>query len=249
MPRGPGASARGKGPRAGMAVALVAAALSACPAAAEVSPASEPTAPVARVERAASIVADVLDRYLAHPSYSIRFVQESYWALADTVKETAGVLLVEGSGRLSLEYADGGRAVADGETLRVFVPETRQFFVTALDPADIAVDPARILAAYEPDRRAPIVGDDDGPAITIGMRPRERYGEPARIEATVDRNSLELVGLVAFSSTGDRTTYRITETRFDVETSDQDFKLPRPEGAELIRGSPFGAPGASAGMD
>jgi len=222
--------------------ALVAAALLAGPAPADVRPARAEDVPSPERPAALALVADVVERYESAATYRLSFVQESYWALADTIKATRGTLLVDRSGRIALTYDDGGRAVADSETLRVFVPQTMQFFVATVDPSDIAVDPARVLKAYTPDRDEPFVtAARTGAAVTINMIPRERYGEPARLEVTVDSTRREVTGLVAHSSTGDSTTYRIVRTVFDADISENDFRLRRPVGTEIIRGSPFGA--------
>lgn len=207
-----------------------------------VTPSRVPQKPSLEAPAARALVAAVVERYERARPYEFSFVQESYWALADTVKSTEGTLLVEDSGRIALTYGDGGRAVADTETLKVFVPQTMQFFVTSVDPADVAVDPARLLTAYEPDRTAPFAtAARTGDAVIVNMVPRDRFGEPSRLEVTVNADRNEVARIVAHSSAGDRTTYRITRTRFGVAVQESDFLLERPADTELIHGSPFGA--------
>ena len=209
---------------------------------AAVTPSRVPPEPSLEAPAARELVAAVVEHYEAASSYEFSFVQESYWALADTLKSTEGTLLVEDSGRIALSYSDGGRAVADTETLKVFVPQTMQFFVTSVDPADVAVDPARLLSAYEPDRTAPFAtAARTGDAVVVNMVPRDRFGEPSRLEVTVNADRKEVTRILAHSSTGDSTTYRIIRTRFDVAVRENDFLLERPANAEIIHGSPFGA--------
>ncbi len=207
------------------------------PALAEEPPASPELA------EAQALVDRVVDRYEGARSYRIEFTQESYWALADTSHFAEGVLFLERPDRISVSYDDGGRIVVDGDTMRVFVAMTNQFFLTTIESADVMLDPAVLLREFHPDRLAPFADDDDRTAgtRTVSMRPSMSFTEPARLLATIDLRSHSIVNIVAFSTAGDRTAYRMHACHFDVPTPDGAFVLPKPEGAELITDSPFGA--------
>ena len=208
------------------------------PALAEEPPASPELA------EAQALVDRVVDRYEGARSYRIEFTQESYWALADTSLFADGVLFLERPDRISVSYSDGGRIVVDGDSMRVFVAMTNQFFVTTIESADVMLDPAVLLREFHPDRLAPVADDADDRTAgtrTVSMRPSVSFTEPARILATIDPRSHSIVNIVAFSTAGDRTAYRMHACHFDVPAPDGAFVLPKPEGAELITDSPFGA--------
>jgi len=190
-------------------------------------------------EDAASIIECTLERYRSAESHRIEFLQESYWALADTTYVTSGVLFLERPSSVAVRYADGGGVVSNGETLRVYVAATNQFFVAAVDSSDLLLDPVRLLEAYRPDPESPTPSPEDS-AVTIAMARRRPGTEPARLEVTVDRVSCDLSEIVAIATSGDRTRYAIRKTSRNADLPSDAFRLPKPDGAETIRGFPQG---------
>ncbi len=187
-----------------------------------------------------AIVEQVLERYAAADSYTIEFAQESYWALADTVSLSSARLVLVKPSSLSVSYDDGGRIVSNGESLRVYVPATGQFFVSRIGPTGVVLDPAAILRAYEPDPRIPIVkksGERD--VVTIALRPRERFAEPTRIDVNIDTTAWIVVGLTAYSTAGDRSSYILKSTIFEAPVAADEFVLVRPEDTQLLTRSPY----------
>jgi outer membrane lipoprotein-sorting protein len=192
------------------------------------------------VEEARALVASVIDRYESSRSYEIEFTQENFWALADTTHAIEGVLLLERPDRLSVTYDDGGRIVVDGDSLRVFVPATNQFFTSSIDSSDVMLDPARLLRQFTPDTERPFEPlDGAGGLRALNLRPLKSFVEPAHVQVTIDTARRVVVRLVARTTTGDRTTYRMRATRYDVPTPDSEFELKLPAGAERMTGSPF----------
>jgi outer membrane lipoprotein-sorting protein len=198
--------------------------------------------PARPVEAAARLIASVASRYASTPSYEIDFTQESYWALADSLQVTTGTLSVVRPGRLAIRYADGGRIVAGGDTLRVYVPATNQFFVARLDSTDVLFDPLGLLSAYAPDDVDPFGPGDAGAGgrRVVTLRPRPPAVEPARVDVEIDGASGLLRSLTAYSSGGDRTRYALRETRLGADVPDSAFRLILPPGAEIVRGTPYG---------
>lgn len=194
----------------------------------------------------------IVERYESEDSYRISFRQETYWALADTTIASEGVLLLERPSMLAIRYDDGSSIASNGDTLRVYVSQTNQFFVTAVDADDTVIDPPKVLRQYVPNPDGPFVGSSvdvvDGPSspggeshgrtveATLSLIPASGSGEPARLEVTVDPSRNLVLGMVAYTRTGDHTRYRISETLFGVATSPADFAITIPPGAERIGG-------------
>ncbi len=193
------------------------------------------------VARARELIARVIERYDDARSYRIGFTQDSYWALADSTMSVSGVLLLERPGNISIRYADGGRIVVAQDSLWVYSPATSQFFVAAVDSADVALDPARLLRQFEPDRTAPFAAEPRGSITTLILKPSTAFSEPVRVEVSIDTNARSVTRIVAFASTGDRTTYTMHASSYDVTVPAGEFVLRRPEGTELITGSPYGS--------
>ncbi len=209
------------------------------------APASESEVPheqngTAQSEMAEMIVERVLESYAAAESYTIEFIQRSYWALADTVSISSARLVLVKPSFLSVSYDDGGRIVSNGESLRVYVPATEQFFVSRIGSAGVVLDPAAILSNYKPDPHVPIMersGEQD--VVTIALRPRERFAEPARIDVTIDTAAWIVVALTAHSTAGDWSSYVLESTNFEAPVAPGEFVLARPDGAQLLTGSPY----------
>jgi outer membrane lipoprotein-sorting protein len=208
------------------------------------SPASaeEPAGAVAAAE---SLIASAVAVYESAGDYEIDFTQESYWALADSTQVTEGTLSVAPPRRMAIRYEDGGRIVVNGESLRVYVPATNQFFATRLDSTDVLFDPVRMLSSYEPDAREPFVrlGSDAGEKAgrrVVRLRPRPPTVEPVRLDVEIDRFTDTVRALAARSSAGDRTRYLVRQTRLGARIPDSAFRLTPPPGAEIVRGTPFG---------
>lgn len=189
--------------------------------------------------RAGRLVESAIARYEASAGYELEFVQEAYWALADSTQTTRGTLAVSNPSRVSIRYANGGRIVVDADSLWVYVPDTNQFFRSALDPADVVADPARMLRQYSLDKDAPLVDRGDGLSV-VRLRPREAGREPRILTVDIEAATGLVAAITARTSTGDRTSYRILNTRFDVEFRSDEFRLRRPPGSELIEGGPSG---------
>ncbi len=187
-----------------------------------------------------ALVEQVVESYARAESYTIEFVQESYWALADTVTVSSARLVLVKPSSLSVSYDDGGRIVSDGESLRVYVPATEQFFASRIGSAGVVLDPAAILESYEPDPRIPLVerSGEEG-VVTIALRPGERFAEPARIDININTTAWIVVGLTAYSTAGDRSSYVLKSTIFEAPVAADEFVLVRPEGAQLLTGSPY----------
>jgi len=198
--------------------------------------------PARSVEAAEELIASVVSRYASAPSYEIDFTQESYWALADSTQVTTGTLAVVPPSAVSIRYEDGGRIVANGESLRVYVPATNQFFSVRLDSTDVLFDPIGLLSAYAPDAADPFGAEGAVAEVrrVVTLRPRPPAVEPVRLDVEIDGDARLVRGLTAYSSAGDRTRYTLLETRLDARVPASAFKLLPPPGAEIVRGTPYG---------
>jgi outer membrane lipoprotein-sorting protein len=240
---GPSIARRGgSGPR--RATAAVLAALAAVSLSAH-GVGAETAGTPSELAEARALVATVLDRYAKADAYRLAFTQESYWSLADSLQTVEGTLFVDRPADLSNRHADSGRIVARGETVRVYVPATAQFFIGRLDSTDVLVDPARLLDQYEPDPRDPLAPPVAALGLPAGSRTVRLIAgpsitEPASLEVSIDPASHEILALTARSRSGDWTTYRIRSSQWHAVPSDDEFHLVRPPGTELITSSPFG---------
>jgi outer membrane lipoprotein-sorting protein len=190
---------------------------------------------------ALSLARSVADRYDSSSSYRIEFVQESYWALADTTAVSKGTLLAEPPSLFAIDYDDGGRVVAAGGSLWVSVPQTNQFFSSGVDTVDVALDPAGILRAYRPDNEQPFLEAADG-YRTVQLRPSGSIPEPSRLSITIDERRSVVTEITAYATTGDKTTYRMTKTTFDVDVPEGAFEPPRPPRSKTAPGERPGSP-------
>jgi outer membrane lipoprotein-sorting protein len=187
------------------------------------------------VSAARDLIDIAIDRYEASQRYEIEFVQDTYWALADSTQTIRGILTVSTPSLISVRYVDGGRIVVNAESLWVYVPETNQFFSGPVDSSDVVIDPARLLRQYAPDPTAPLDERADGTAVVM-LRPLQSAREPSSMTVEIDQRSGLLKAIAARMSTGDRTSYRILDTRFGQRIAANEFTLRRPPGAELIEG-------------
>ncbi len=185
--------------------------------------------------RANKLVAMAIDRYEASETYRMEFVQEAYWSLADSTQTSRGTLVVSNPYSISVRYADGGRIVVHAGSLRVYVPQTNQFFRGPVDSRDVVIDPPHLLRQYAPDPDTPLDERGDGTAVVL-LRHRRNAQEPNRLAVEIDEQSGLVTEISARTSTGDRTTYRIVDTRFGQPVAPDEFTLTRPAGAELIEG-------------
>ncbi len=192
-------------------------------------------------EDALALAHRVAAHYETSSSYRIEFVQSSYWALADTTAVSRGDLLAEPPSLFAIDYDDGGTVVASRGSLWVYVPQTDQFFSSAIDTVDVALDPAGILRAYKPDRDQPFLDAPEG-YRTIQLRPSGSIPEPSRLTITIDETRLTVAEIIAYATTGDRTTYRMTKTAFDVTLPEDAFIPRRPAGSKAVRGEMPGSP-------
>lgn len=223
--------------------ALMAAALMAAAPVTAASKTADPGAGVlsARMAEARDVVSAALLRYDSARTYRLDFVQENYWALADSTSVVNGTLLYERPGKMSLTYGDGSRIVVAGDSMRVYAAQTAQFFVVEVDSSDVAIDPPRLLRAYAPDPISPFAAREplsDGSRV-VNLKPQASFSEPTRVEVTIDPGSGTVTKIAALSSSGDRMTYSIRASRFGVDVSEDEFVLRRPSDATLVKGSPF----------
>ncbi len=186
-------------------------------------------------EDALALAQRVAHRYESSSSYRIEFVQESYWALADTTVVSRGELLAKPPSLFAINYEDGGEVVANGESLWVYVPQTNQFFSSAVDTVDVALDPAGILRAYKPDRDHPFMDSAEGER-TVQLRPSGSIPEPSRLTISINEARSTVTKIAAYATSGDRTTYRMTATTFDVALPEDAFEARRPAGSQAVRG-------------
>jgi len=189
---------------------------------------------------ARAVVRGALARYEAAASYSLDFVQETYWALADSTVTVRGTLYYRKPGTIAIAYDDGSRIVVAGDSMRVYTAQTNQFFVVGVDSSDVAVDPPSLLRAYEPDPKRPFAESDPlpGGVRVVNLRPGGPYAEPARVEVAVDASG-NVDSIMAVSASGDRTVYRVLASRFGAQAPEGTFTLRCPRGATPVRGSPF----------
>lgn len=199
------------------------------------------TAAAGTTEEAEALVDRVASNYESSSSYRIDFVQDSFWALADSLQRTVGFLLAEPPSLIAIRYDDGGRIASNGESLWVFVPQTNQFFSAAVDSADVAIDPARLLRRYRPDASAPFADTAPG-TRTVVLRPAVAIAEPSKLTVTIDEDRAIVTALVAYSASGDRTTYRMLDTTFGVAIEPSEFAPNRPTGVDFVRGQMSGTP-------
>ena len=176
--------------------------------------------------------------YLDEDSYRLTFSQENYWALADSSFVTRAVLTARPPHALSIRYDDGGRVVASGGTLRVFIPQTNQFFVSRIDSTALTVDPASILRSYSLHPSEPVISCD-ATQLRVRMVPENRFMDPSRIDITIDRTRHRVVRLSAYASSGDRSTYVIESTELGSAVPDGEFLLAPPQGASVQGGAPY----------
>jgi hypothetical protein len=128
------------------------------------------------LDQAVRLVQEIVERYERARSCRLEFEQSNYWALADSTGRTNGVLLLERPSRVSVRYGDGGRIVVRGDTVRVYVPSTRQLFIAPMDSSDVVIDPARLLKSYRPDTDRPFLpptpGVDSSNTRRLNLVPR-----------------------------------------------------------------------------
>ena len=105
------------------------------------------------------------------------------------------------------------------------------------DSTDALFAPASLIRSFQIDADAPFVPTPDGVpprARTLNLTPTGSWAGVTRMHATVDPTTKEVVRITILATSGDRTTYDIRDSRFDVPTPPGAFSLPRPEGSELI---------------
>ena len=198
---------------------------------------------------ASNLVERIAERYESENSYRITFHQQSYWALADTSMYSDGVLLLERPARLSVRYDDGSLVVSDGETLRVYLAQTNQYFTSDIGEGDTVIDPPRVLRQFVPDPHHPYAGPENiadaagriraASAVTratLFLVAADGAGEPARLEVVIDPSRSLVIGMTAHTRSGDFTRYDITNTQFGVQTTPGDFAFKTPPGAERVGG-------------
>jgi len=193
------------------------------------------------LEDAGSLAERTASLYERSSSYRIEFIQESYWALADSTIVSGGVLLAEPPTNISIEYEDGGRVVSTGDSIWVFVPQTNQFYSAAVDSADVSLDLAALLRRYSPDPSGPF-GEAPPGSRTLRLKPDDGFVEPEQLAVTIDGNTGTVTLVCARSTSGDTMTYRMIATTFDAPLPEGTFSARRPSGAELVRGQLPGAP-------
>jgi len=176
--------------------------------------------------------------YLDEESYRLTFSQENYWALADSSFITRAVLSARPPDALAISYDDGGRIVASGGTLRVFIPQTNQFFVSRIDSTGLTIDPASILRSYRLHSSEPIISCDQT-HLRVHLVPDNRFMDPSRVDVTIDRTRHIVVRLAAHALSGDRSTYVIERTELGPAIPDGEFRLAAPPGASVQSGSPY----------
>ncbi len=198
-----------------------------------IASADEPS--VADVERE---IEEAAASYLDQDSYRLTFSQENYWALADSGFVTHAVLSARPPHALSIRYDDGGRIVASGGTLRVFIPQTNQFFVSRIDSTGLTIDPASILRSYRLHPSDPIISCDTT-HLRVHLVPDNRFMDPSRVDVTIDRTRQLVVRLSARASSGDSSTYIIESTELGAAIPDSEFRLAPPQGASVQSGSPY----------
>jgi len=190
--------------------------------------------------RAEELIQRLIDRYEASDSYRILFTQETFWALADTMLNSSGEVLVQHPLHVCIRYDDGSRVASNGESLWVYTSQTNQFFATAVDSNDVVIDPPQFLRRFEPDPDRPFPTPQVESAlytneVVLSLRPRGG-GEPSSMEVHIDERELLVTQITARSFSSDWTRYRISETVFDVPTTPSDFVVSMPPGAVRIGG-------------
>ncbi|WP_437524280.1 outer membrane lipoprotein carrier protein LolA [Sorangium sp. So ce726] len=102
------------------------------------STAAPPSVPPAAVGSADAVAAEVDAIFVGKKTYSARFKQEHTQKVSGAVKKQSGTLSVQKPDRISFRYdpPNQNRIVSDGVSLKVYVAEDRQMFVTPVQNSE-----------------------------------------------------------------------------------------------------------------
>ncbi len=190
------------------------------------------------IEEVSAEIDATVSTYVGEECYRLHFSQENYWALADTSVVTGAVLTSKRPRSLSIRYDDGGRIVAAGGTLRVFIPQTNQFFISRVDSTSLIIDPASILMSYRLHPDEPVTAWD-ARHLSVRLVPEGRFMSPSRVDVTIDRTTHLVIRLSADATSGDSSTYVIEKTELGISVPDSEFRLAPPPGVSIQSGSPY----------
>ncbi|WP_437294353.1 LolA family protein [Sorangium sp. So ce426] len=100
--------------------------------------AAPPAVPPAEVGSADAVAAEVDAIFVGKNTYSARFKQEHTQKVSGAVKKQSGTLSVQKPDRISFRYdpPNQNRIVSDGVSLKVYVAEDRQMFVTPVQNSE-----------------------------------------------------------------------------------------------------------------
>ncbi|WP_437765016.1 outer membrane lipoprotein carrier protein LolA [Sorangium sp. So ce281] len=100
--------------------------------------AAPPAVPPAEVGSADAVAAEVDAIFVGKKTYSARFKQEHTQKVSGAVKKQSGALSVQKPDRISFRYdpPNQNRIVSDGVSLKVYVAEDRQMFVTPVQNSE-----------------------------------------------------------------------------------------------------------------
>ncbi|WP_061612619.1 LolA family protein, partial [Sorangium cellulosum] len=102
------------------------------------APGAPPSMPPAEAGSAEAVAAEVDTIFVGKTTYLARFKQEHTQKISGAVKKQSGVVSVEKPNKISFRYdpPNQNRIVSDGVSLKIYVAEDRQMFVTPVQSSE-----------------------------------------------------------------------------------------------------------------
>jgi outer membrane lipoprotein carrier protein len=183
----------------------------------------------------AQVVERVQERFAAYECVTARFEKQFVWAALDRTSSRQGRIYMSRPGRFRVELDDGSLLVADGQAIWSYSRRNQQAVVSSYQgelqtPWEVFLDYRSQFTPAAVDEVA--LGKHDCYLIT--MQPQSPTSGVAQMKVWVDRKQWHLRQVEQRETSGNLTTYTLSDIRTDQKLGDELFRFVAPDGTEII---------------
>jgi len=204
---------------------------------------SVPAIAAASALSATQVVERVQQRFAACESLAARFEKQFVWAALERTSTRHGKIYLQRPDRFRVELDDGSLLVADGQAIWSYSSRNQQAVVSAYH-GDVQT-PWEVLTDYR-SRYLPVAVEEAAlgkhACYLLTLRPQSPSSTVSQMRVWVDRGQWHPRRVEQRETSGNVTTYTLTEIRTDQRLDEELFRFHAPAGTQIIDSRPQAEP-------
>jgi outer membrane lipoprotein carrier protein len=188
---------------------------------------------------AAEIAARVQRRYASIRDFSADFTQTYQGGVLRQKTTERGTVLIKKPGRMRWSYTSPEKKefVSDGQKLYSYIPSERQVYVNDVPAGGGDTSAALFLAGRGDLTRdfTPELAGSEGSTYQLELTPKQRQQDFDTLTLIVDRNTMQIVSLVAADRQGGTSTFVFSNFKENIGVDDSRFAFKAPRGVRIVK--------------